>query len=93
MSEYISISEFAARAGVSKQAVYSRLDSQELVKFIQVAQSGKRSIKLINTDALGLFNSRPVNQVDSKVEQAKDKELDYLKEQIQSKDQTIAALL
>lgn len=50
--KYISIADFAKQAGVSKQAVYSRLKSQDLNKFIKL-ENGK---KLINTKALELFN-------------------------------------
>ena len=50
--KYISIADFAKQAGVSKQAVYSRMKSQDLNKFIKL-ENGK---KLINTKALELFN-------------------------------------
>lgn len=93
MGQYITITEFAKRAGVSRQAIYSRLDSQELSGFIQVDSNKKKPIKLINTDALPLFNSHVVNQVDSQDLSSSLQQLDYLKEQLQSKDQTIAALL
>ena len=50
--KYISIADFAKEAGVSKQAVYSRLKSQDLNKFMKL-ENGK---KLINTKALEFFN-------------------------------------
>lgn len=93
MGQYITIAEFAKLAGVSRQAIYSRLDSQELSSFIQVDNSKKRPIKLVNTNALPLFNAQVVNQVDNKELSSSLQQLDYLKEQLQSKDQTIEALL
>lgn len=48
--EYISISEFAKKAGVSHQAIYKRLD-KDLQPWLQVANSKK----LINIKALELF--------------------------------------
>ena len=48
--EYISISEFAKRAGVSRQAVYARLD-KDLSSFL-VIDNGKKSL---NSRALSLF--------------------------------------
>ena len=48
--EYISIAEFAKRAGVSRQAVYNRLD-KDLSSYCQV-DNGK---KTLNIKALGLF--------------------------------------
>lgn len=49
--EYISIAEFAKKAGVSRQAIYSRLDS-DLSTFL-VIDNGK---KTLNTRALKLFD-------------------------------------
>lgn len=51
MDDYISISEFAKKAGVSRQAVYLRLD-KDLQSFVKL-DNGK---KLIQINALGLFN-------------------------------------
>ena len=59
MSEYISIAEFAKRAGVSRQAVYSRLD-KDLSSFVQV-DNGK---KTLNIRALELFSVKQDSQVD-----------------------------
>lgn len=56
--EYISISEFARRAGVSRQSVYKRIDN-DLSGFCKV-DKGK---KVINTKGLGMFVvNQPVNQ-------------------------------
>lgn len=95
-NQYVSIAEFAKLAGVSKQAVYSRLDSQELTNFIQVETSGKRQKKLINTDALSLFNSSKVNQVEQEniqVEQPLEQSISCLQDQLKEKDKTIETLL
>ena len=50
MSEYIPISEFAKRAGVSQQAIYKRLD-KDLNPWLKV-ESKK---KMLNVRALELF--------------------------------------
>lgn len=50
--EYISIPEFAKRAGVSHQAIYKRMD-KDLQPWLQVAD-GKKSL---NIRALSLFES------------------------------------
>lgn len=50
--EYISISEFAKRAGVSRQAIYSRLNS-DLSTFVDTV-NGKKSL---NVRALQLFDN------------------------------------
>jgi len=60
MSEYISIAEFASRVGITRQAVYKRVD-RGLQQFIIVDNDGRRRI---STDALELFNQ----EVDSKVD-------------------------
>lgn len=52
MPEYISIADFAERAGVSRQAIYKRLD-KDLKTFVDTVD-GK---KLIDTNALRLFET------------------------------------
>ncbi len=42
--EYISISEFAKRAGVSRPTIYSKLDN-ELSNFCKVVKGKKPSVK------------------------------------------------
>ena len=81
---YISIANFAKEAGVSKQAVYSRLKSQDLNKFIKL-ENGK---KLINTKALELFNKSSsqssFNQcVEQGLESAEREYIEFLKKQIE----------
>ena len=83
---YISIADFAKEAGVSKQAVYSRLKSQDLNKFIKL-ENGK---KLINTKALELFNKsssqssfNQFNQVEQGLESTEREYIEFLKKQIE----------
>ena len=85
--KYISIADFAEQAGVSKQAVYSRLKSQDLNKFIKL-ENGK---KLINTKALELFNksssqssfNQSFNQVEQGLESTEREYIESLKKQIE----------
>ena len=78
---YISIADFAKEAGVSKQAVYSRLKSQDLNKFIKL-ENGK---KLINTKALEFFNksSSQSSQVEQGLESTEREYIESLKKQIE----------
>ena len=82
-NKYISVSEFAKAAGVSKQAVYSRLKSQDLNKFIKL-ENGK---KLINTKALEFFNKSSsqssFNQVEQGLESTEREYIEFLKKQIE----------
>lgn len=81
--KYISIADFAEQAGVSKQAVYSRLKSQDLNKFIKL-ENGK---KLISTNALKLFNKSSsqssFNQVEQGLESTEREYIESLKKQIE----------
>lgn len=70
MNEYIAVSEFAKRAGVSRQAVYKKLNNG-LNSFVKVVD-GK---KLINTEALDTFKTTPVVQHDDNLLRL----VDYLK--------------
>ena len=82
--KYISIADFAKQAGVSKQAVYSRLiKSQDLNKFIKL-ENGK---KLINIKALEFFNKSSsqssFNQVEQGLESTEREYIESLKKQIE----------
>jgi len=61
---FLSIKDFAARAGVSAQAIYKRLNNpvDELTTWLKI--DGKR--KMLDIQALSLFQS---TQVDNQVEQ------------------------
>ena len=88
--EYISVSDFADRAGCSKQAVYQQLNKR-LKPYVKVID-GK---KAINSKALREVYGKeiqPENQsVVKEVDQELNKELIYfLKSQIEKKDQQIA---
>lgn len=76
---YISIADFAKEAGVSKQAVYSRMKSQDLNKLVKL-ENGK---KLINTKALELFNKSSFNQVEQGLESTEREYIESLKKQIE----------
>ena len=80
---YISIADFAKEDGVSKQAVYSRMKSQDLNKFIKL-ENGK---KLINTKALEFFNKSSsqssFNQVEQGLESTEREYIESLKKQIE----------
>ena len=78
-NKYISVSEFAKAAGVSKQAVYSRMKSQDLNKFIKL-DNGK---KLITTKALEFFNKSSFNQVEQDLESTEREYIESLKKQIE----------
>ena len=85
--KYISIADLAKQAGVSKQAVYSRLKSQDLNKLVKL-ENGK---KLINTKALELFNksssqssfNQSFNQVEQGLESTEREYIESLKKQIE----------
>ena len=101
MSQYISIKEFAERAGVSTQAIYQRLakDLQSYCKEIK----GK---KCLDTAALELFEIEPLPNAYQEIAkdlpsayQAENSDLQNnlaetiaaLREQLAAKDQQIAA--
>lgn len=60
MSEYISIKEFASRAGITPQAVYKQLDNK-LQTYCKVVD-GKKTLHL---SALELFENNQVNKPDN----------------------------
>lgn len=88
--EYISIAEFAERAGVSKQAVYKRLDI-DCKPWLRV-ESGK---KFINTKALKLFNNQPKDKVETvkeMFEETKQGYIELLKHLVDEKNEQIKIL-
>ena len=94
MDKYITIAEFAKLAGVTKQAVYSRLNSQEFTSFLTEDGTGKRPKKLISTKALPLFNNGNCKQVkEPKKSSDTSSEKDFLIEQLHAKDELIDSLL
>lgn len=96
--EFITIKEFAQRAGVSHQAIYDRLrkENDELRKYTKV----HNKIKLINIKALALFDSSKLAQVAQPMQASmqataqaladqKDDIISLLKEQVAVKDKQI----
>lgn len=90
MSEYLSIKEFAEKAGVSTQAVYQRI-KKDLKLFIKV-KNGK---KFIAGTALPIFCDKSINQIAScKSEEPKNNDIsttlaDILLNQLATKDRQI----
>ena len=97
-NELLTVAEFSKRAGVSKQAIYSRLD-KGLKQFVQVVDGQK----MLNIKALEQYSSQGVEQEKqstcSSVEQEQNSALDLLKttidmlqKQLEEKDRTIHEL-
>ena len=105
MNDYISVKEFASKAGVSVQAVYQRLD-KDLKQFTKL-ENGQ---KAISTAALKLFTLKAINSIKDFKEtttpqpdissnilipllnqlEIKDKQLEEKDRQIAEKDRQIA---
>ncbi len=90
MKEFLTISEFATKAGVSRQAVYKQLTTK-LTNYVKV-DNGK---KLINKEALELF----VNSVDTPGDNIRAQNdnllssvIETLQQQLKAKDEQIEAL-
>lgn len=89
-NEYISVSEFARRAGVSKQAIYKRL-STDLSTYIKMIDGRK----MLKSSALEHFKSRQEdNQTANQVETINllKKTIDMLEKELAAKDRQIEAL-
>lgn len=86
--EYISISEFAKRAGVSRQAIQQRLDTS-LSRFIKVVQ-GK---KLLHINGLSLFKGASLAQgFDKENDKVAQGVIDLLREELEAKNKQIEQL-
>ena len=83
MSEYISIKEFARRAGITPQAVYKQLDNK-LKPYCQVVD-GKKALQ---TKALELFEN---NQFDQPIDNEFASIVNLLKGQLAEKDKQLEA--
>lgn len=97
-NDYITVAEFAERAGISKQRVYQLLNKR-LKQFVQVVD-GK---KMLNIKALEEFSIQGdcsnIQEDCSRLEQEKDTALELLKttiemlqKQLEEKDKTIHEL-
>ena len=75
MSEYFSIAEFAQRAGVSKQAIYKQVNSEDSQLAPYVKQNGKR--KTIAAEALIECYGKKAIQPES-MEKAEQDQLDSI---------------
>lgn len=93
--EYITIAEFAEKAGVSKQAIYQRLN-KGLKEYFKVIDG----VKMLNISALEeLYGKEPEQGIeqeidkDSKVNSQENQDvIKALLEQLRAKDQQIADL-
>ncbi len=89
MSEYISVSEFASRAGVTCQAVYLRLN-KDLKPFMKL--DGKR--KTVNVDGLKLYQkSNTEQEAEQPIVELLKSQLEAKDRQLEEKDKQIAELL
>lgn len=95
-NEYLSIKEFAELVGLSKQAIYQRLE-KDLKQFVKV----ENGFKSINTEALELFalnDSIKVESVemlentDNILLESVKESIKALKQQLEIKDKQIAEL-
>ena len=87
MKQYITVSEFATAAGVSRQAIYKRLAS-DLAPFTKT-EAGKR---LIDRAALDLFSVQEHPEQPQPEAIDKDRELERQREVIQSLKQQVIML-
>lgn len=85
--EYLSIADFADTAGVSKQAVYKRLD-KDLKPYLKIIDGRK----CLEVSAIELFQTSPgLSTQSSTVETTKDRQsINYLMLQLQEKDRLLA---
>lgn len=58
--EFLTVPEFAAKAGVTRAGVYNRIKNKEMEEYIKI-DSG---VKMVSTEALKLFTPRKKNKVD-----------------------------
>lgn len=98
MKDFLSVVEFAAAAGVSKQAIYKRL-SKDIAPYV-TEQDGK---KVISKEALKLFEKEPepaapapkeqpnllLDRIDEQAETIKEQkqEIEYLRSMLKSADE------
>lgn len=88
-NEYLSIKDFAIKAGITSQAVYNRISDPSLLKFVKIC-NGK---KTISTNALSLFSTNQVDKsVDTPLQTEISQIIEILSNQLEEKDKQISVL-
>jgi myosin heavy subunit len=89
--EYLTVPDFAERAGVTKAGVYNRIKNGDLEEYIKL-DSG---VKTVSIDAIKLFTPRKQGKVD-KVEYTElsilELEVKYSQEKVERLESTISTL-
>lgn len=100
MKEYISIAEYAKRAGISPQAAYKRIVKPEFKEFIKVDNRKKYVDTAIFAEGIQPSDkpnstelNQPLNQSLNQVDNATNKLIAALEAQIKEKDEQINRLL
>lgn len=89
MAEYLSVADFAVAAGVTKQAVYRRMDTN-LKEYVRV-ENGK---KFVSTEAIPLFHVEPtLNNVEQRFEQSEEQRSNNVEQAVDPRDSEIDRLL
>lgn len=101
--EFLTITEFASMAGVSRQTIYNNLDTK-LSNYVKVDEAGK---KVVNSRALSLFGVKDLTDFDAVLTSKFDTKckddlteldtnftpvLDILRAQLETKDKQIERL-
>lgn len=90
-NEYISIAEFAERAGVSKQAIYSRL-KKSLKPYLKKL-NGKKYLNIKGLEVfVSTFSIKVEQDFQSKIQGVESEILSILKEEIEVKNKQIEEL-
>lgn len=90
-NEYISIAEFAERAGVSKQAIYSRLN-KSLKPYLKKL-NGKKYLNIKGLEVfVSTFSIKVEQDFQSKIQGVESETLSILKEEIEVKNKQIEEL-
>lgn len=98
---FLTITEFAAAAGISRQTIYNNLDTR-LSKYVKINDAGK---KVISSDALSVFGVKDLTEFDADLMSNLDAKhqddltqldtnfiVDVLRKQLEEKDKQIMFL-